>query len=291
MSQTGVTSPTATSARWWRRPRLRSVVATQGVLWFYAVISVGPLVLVFVGSFRSTGEILSEPLGLPATLSVANYRDAWQGANLSVYLFNSLVTSVGGVILCTAVSALVAYILGRWTFRGRSLLSAYFLVGLMLPLRLGGVPIFFVLQSLGLVDSRLGLILVYAAGGIPFAVFILTAFFRQLPMELEDAARIDGVGDFRLFWSIMLPLVKPAIVTVSAMNLVVNWNDLFFPLILLRSEEKFTITVGLTAFMGEYLNNYGTLFAGLVLAMLPLVVIFALATKQIVAGLTAGLNR
>jgi raffinose/stachyose/melibiose transport system permease protein len=186
---------------------------------------------------------------------------------------------------------MLAYVLGRWNFPGRGLLTAYFMIGLLLPLRLGAVPIFFLLRSFGLIDSRLGLILVYAAGGIPFAVFILTAFFRQLPDELEDAARIDGAGEFRLFWSVMLPLVKPALVTIAAVNFVVNWNDFFFPLILLRSESKYTMTVGLTAFMGQYLNDFGTLFAGLIIAMVPLILVFVFASRQIVEGLTSGLGK
>ena len=176
---------------------------------------------------------------------------------------------VAGVALCTAVSAMAAYPLARYDFRGNGVLTAYFIAGLTLPIELAVVPIFYLLGSFGLVDSLFGLVLVYAATGIPFSVFILAAFFRSLPRDLEEAARLDGAGEFRIFARVMLPLVKPALATVAIFQFVQLWNDFFFPLILLRTTDKYTLPVGLTHFFGEYQTNWGAVFAGLVITTLP----------------------
>jgi raffinose/stachyose/melibiose transport system permease protein len=195
------------------------------------------------------------------------------------------------VALGTAVSVLAAYPLARYRLRGATFLSAYFLSGLMLPIRLGILPVFYLLGSLGLVDQHLGLILVYAASGIPFSVFVLTGFFRGLPADLEEAARIDGAGELRVFARVMLPLVRPALATVVVFQVVPLWNDFIYPLVLLRTTEKATLPVGLTTFFGEFQVDWSTLFAGLVLATIPLVVLFLVATRQIVAGLVAGMGK
>jgi raffinose/stachyose/melibiose transport system permease protein len=186
---------------------------------------------------------------------------------------------------------MAAYALARYDFRGNGVLTAYFIAGLTLPIELAVVPIFYLLGSFGMVDSRFGLMLVYAATGVPFSVFILAAFFRGLPRDLEEAARLDGAGEFRIFLRVMLPLVKPALATVAIFQFVQLWNGFFFPLILLRSTDKYTLPVGLTNFFGEYQTNWGAVFAGLVITTLPLVVLFLFLTRQIVSGLVAGMGK
>ncbi len=266
-------------------------LGTQILLWSYAAIVLGPLLLVVSNALRPTREIFKNPLGLPTSPSFESFVKAWEKANFNTYFFNSLIITVAAVLLATAVSALAGYMLGRYRFRGSAFLTAYFLAGLMLPFRLAIVPLFLLLNDMGLVDSRLGLILVYAATGIPFSVFILSSFFRQLPQELSEAARIDGAGEFTIFGRIMLPLVRPALATVIVFQFVPLWNDFFFPLVLLRSTDKWTLPVGMTRFFGEFQTDWSTLFAGLIITTLPLIVIFLLATKQIIAGLTAGIGK
>ena len=240
---------------------------------------------------RTSRQIFKEPAGLPTSINFDSYVRAWQEANFNVFFFNSLMITVASVVLATAVSALAAYILGRYTFTGSKFLSAFFMAGLMLPFRLAIVPLFLMLNDMGLVDNRWGLILVYAATGIPFSVFILSSFFRQLPKELSEAARIDGAGEFRIFAQVMLPLVRPALATVTVFQFVPLWNDFFFPLVLLRDTKKWTLAVGMTRFFGEFQTDWSTLFAGLVITTLPLIILFLLATKQIIAGLTAGIGK
>jgi ABC-type glycerol-3-phosphate transport system permease component len=261
------------------------------LLWSYALVALAPLVVMVLDSLRPNAEVLARPLGLPATLDLSSYATAWTQASFSTYVRNSVLVTVSAVALDVAVSLPAAYVLGRHHFRGSGLLIAYFLAGLMVPVRLGVLPIFDLLGRLNLVDSRLGLVLVYAASGIPFSIFILAAFFRGLPRELEEAARLDGAGDTRIFARVMVPLVRPAIATVVVFRFVPLWNDFFFPLVLLRTTDRYTLPVGLTQFFGEFQTNWSALFAGLVIATVPLVVLFLVATRQIVEGLTAGMGR
>jgi raffinose/stachyose/melibiose transport system permease protein len=285
----GTQSPRGSRPRRWRvQP---SSVAIAVVLWGYAAMVLGPLLLVVINSLRPTSEIFADPIALPERVSLDSYVTAWTDANFGRYFFNSLGITVAAVALATTVSVLAAYPLGRYRFRGSTLLSLFFLSGLMLPFRLAILPLFLMLDSLNLVDTRTGLVLVYAATGIPFSVFILTAFFRQLPGDLSDAASIDGAGEFQVFSRVMLPLVRPALSTVMVFQFVPLWNDFFFPLVLLRSSDKWTLPVGMTRFFGEFQTDWSTLFAGLLIATLPLIVLFLVATKQIISGLTAGIGK
>ena len=285
---------TGRSTRRGRRPRRSrggTTVAVHLLLWGYAAVAVGPLLLMLLNSLRPSAEIFSDPLGMPTGLYLGNYVEAWTEAQFGTYFVNSVLVTCSAVFVGTAVSALAAYPLGRYLFRGHGVLTAYFIAGLTLPIRLAAVPIFYLLASLGMIDSQIGLALVYAASGVPFSVFILTAFFRGLPDELEDAARIDGAGEFRIFSRVMLPLVRPALATVALFQFVQLWNDFFFPLILLRTTEKYTLPVGLTYFFGQYQTDWGAVFAGLVITTLPLIVVFLLLTRHIVSGLVAGMSK
>jgi raffinose/stachyose/melibiose transport system permease protein len=264
--------------------------ASAILLWLYAIVALAPLVLMALGSLRSERDLADKPLGLPLHPAFENYAKAWSEGGFSAYFVNSITVTVGSVLLGAGVSVLAAYPLARYRFHGRGFLTAFFLAGLMLPIRLGIVPVFYLLNSIGLIDSRIGLICVYAASGVPFSIFVLTAFFRALPMDLEEAARIDGAGEFRIFARIMVPMVRPALTTVALFQFIPLWNDFFFPLVLVE-DDKYTLPVGLTRFVAEFESSHSELYAGLVITTIPLVLLFLLATKQIVAGLTAGMSK
>jgi raffinose/stachyose/melibiose transport system permease protein len=266
-------------------------VVGSTALWIYAVAALIPLLLMVANSFRSTSSLYSDPLGLPWPLKLDSYRKAWTDGHFGEYFTNSLIVTVGAVALSTAVSTMAAYALARCRSRIFTMLESVFISGLMLPIHLAILPIFYLLDGFGLVDSRFGLMLVYAASGVPFSIFVLTTFFRQLPPELEEAARIDGANSWQMFLRIMVPMVRPAVATVVVFRFVPIWNDFLFPLVLLRSRENYTVPVGLTSFFGEFNTDWSSLFAGLVIATLPLIVLFLVATKQIVAGLTAGMSK
>lgn len=285
---------TTTAAPTSRRPLIKNRIARDVItiaMAIYAVVAVSPLLVMVINSFRASSDMFVNPLGFFTNPTVEGYVKAWTDASFGTYFFNSLFVTVASVLLSTAVSLFAAYALARWVFVGRSLLQSLFISGLMIPVMIAILPLFYLIDGFGLLDSHLALILIYAANGVPFSIFILAAFFRQLPEELEEAARIDGAGPLRTFFSVMMPLVKPAIATVMIFRFVPIWNDFLFPLVMLRSTEKYTIPVGLTSFFGEFATDWSPLFAGLVIATVPLVVLFILATKQIVTGLTAGIGK
>jgi raffinose/stachyose/melibiose transport system permease protein len=261
------------------------------LLWLYAFVSLAPLSIMVLNSFRTTQQMAKEPLGLPDGLNMGSYQKAWVTASFETYFLNSMFVTVTSVFLGTAVSLLAAYVFARSKRKVFVWLEGLFLSGLLLPVFLAILPIFYLFDALGLISNLGGLILVYAALSIPFSSFILAAFFRQLPIELEEAARIDGAGHFRTFFFILLPLVRPAIATVVVFRFVPIWNDFFYPLMLMRDRASYTLPVGLTRFFGEYQTDWATLFAGLTIATIPLVILFLIASKQLVAGLTAGMSK
>jgi raffinose/stachyose/melibiose transport system permease protein len=266
-------------------------VTATVLLWGYAAIALVPLLLMVSSSFRTNADLITDPLGAPWPLSMASYKEAWTVGNFATYFANSLLVTCGAVVLSTVVATMAAYALARSRSRIFRGLEALFLSGLMLPIHLAILPIFYLFDGAGLIDSRLGLALMYGASGVPFSIFVLTTFFRQLPVELEEAAQLDGASTWQTFVRIMVPLVRPAVATVAVFRFVPIWNDFLFPLVLLRNEEKYTLPVGLTTFFGENATNYSAVFAGLVITTVPLILLFLLATKQIVAGLTAGMTK
>lgn len=273
-----------------RGPRERNI----GVYLFLtavALFSAAPLLVVAVNALRSNTAILTEPLGLPTSPEFSNFVRAWSDASLGRYMLNSLLVTAGTLVLGTAVSLPLAYGLGRWRFRGRWALVMLVGIGLMVPIRIGALPLYHFFESLGLVDSLLGLVLVYAASGIPLAVLVLSAFYRGLPDTLGDAARIDGAGEATVFWRIYTPLVRPAIATVVVLNVGPAWNDFFFPLILQRTPSDFVLPIGVSTFFGEYSADRGMLSAGLLIAGAPMALLFAVSMRQVVRGLTAGMER
>jgi raffinose/stachyose/melibiose transport system permease protein len=264
---------------------------TSAFLWLYAIIAIGPLLLMVLNSLRSQQDIAAQPLGLPLPARFLSYQQAWLTASFDTYFINSIVVTVGSVLVSTVVSLLAAYAFARARHRFFAGVEAVFLSGLMLPVHLAILPLFYLLDGLGLTSNLISLVLVYGAMGIPFTTFVLAVFFRQMPIELEEAARLDGAGPFQTFWRILIPLVRPAIATVIVFRFVPIWNDFFYPLILMRDRNSYTLPVGLTRFFGEYSTDWPQLFAGLTIATLPLVIIFLVATKQIISGLTAGMSK
>lgn len=261
------------------------------LMWFYALLSVAPFALMVVNSVRPSSEVLSNPVPGPFVPTFDNFISAWTVASFQTYFMNSMIVTVSSIILTLGVSVPAAYALARWNFYARNVLENLFVLGLLIPLILIILPLFYIIDFLRLIDSPLSLILIYTANGIPFSVFVLSVFFRRLPGELDEAAHIDGVGPFGIFLRIMVPLIKPAIVTVAVFRFVPIYNDFLFPLIMLRSKKNFTISVGLMSFFGDNATDWASLFAALVIASVPLVVLFLFATRQIVDGLTAGLGK
>ena len=262
--------------------------AIQLLLAVNAVIMIYPLFVMVTSSFKTNAEIFSSPLSLPTHFSTANLEKVWTETNFVRYLANSVGITAASVALILLFSTLAGYAIARYRFRLSSLVLVFFLSGMTVPLKLAIIPLFIQLDTLGLVDSYLGLVLVYVAMGIPSAVFIMTGFLRTLPRELEESARMDGASELRIMWSIMLPLARPALVIVAIQNAVPIWNDFFFPLVLITSDNLKTLPQGLTVFVGEFTTDWGVLFTGLTLAALPITLLYIVLSKQFISGITQG---
>ena len=263
-------------------------VLLLGLLMINTVTVVVPMLLAVVSSFKSTAEIMNEPFGLPETLSLANFAQVLGEGNFGIYFRNSVLVTAGSEAIILSLSAMAGYALGRYKFRLNGLLYTLILMGLMIPAKLLLVPLFLQLMQMNLLDSLWGLILVYAAGGIPAGVFIMTGFFRALPDALEAAARIDGANDWVIFYRIMLPLVRPPLVIVAIYTAIPIWNDFLLPIVFISSPNLKTVPQGLSVFFGEHAVNMGALFAGLTISALPLVALYLVLSEQFIKGLTAG---
>jgi len=261
---------------------------TYTLLIGYSFIVLYPIFLMFLSSFKTGREILLKPFAFPETWSFDNYVEAWTRGNFSTYFGNSVIVTLGALALVLVLGSLAAYPLGRYAFRGRNMLMLYFLSGLMLPIKLGILPLFFLMRNLGLFDTHFALIFIYAASGLPFTIFVLANFFETLPRELEEAARLDGASELRIFGQVMLPLIRPAMATVAIFNFIPWWNDFFFPLIFIRNDAFKTLPLGLFSFFGEHQNDWALLFAGLTITALPLLIVYFFASRQIIDGLAAG---
>lgn len=265
-----------------------------GALAGYLAWVVFPLVWVVYSSFKDDSAILREPLALPAWADMdgAAYERAWAGARLGEYFVNSALVTTASVALILLLGAMAAYALARFHHPLGKVAYLLFLAGLMIPAQLAMVPLFFELRALGLLDSRLGLILVYTANGLPFAVFILAGFFRSLPRTLHEAAVMDGCSEAQAFWRVMLPLARPGLVTVAIFQFIGIWKEYFFAFMLVGGggAEAKTLPLGLAnlAITAQYRSDYGLLFAGIVIVTLPILAIYLLLQAHLVRGITAG---
>ncbi len=258
------------------------------VLTVYVVIIATPFAMIFVNSFKSLRDIFLNPFSLPSTLNVQNYVEAWKSANLfNAYVNSFLVStlSVGGILI---VSSMLAYVISRYDFPFRRTIYLFIIVGLALPARLAIIPIYVMLNDLNLLDTRTGLIVVYIATGISFATFLMKRFMDGIPAEIEESARIDGASPWTIFLKIALPLTRPAMIVVGLVNFVGIWNDFFFPLIIINSENKETVPLAISIFFGEFSNKWQLISAALSLSVLPIMVIFFLLSKYFIAGMTEG---
>lgn len=270
-----------------RLNRIQKVIVWAFLL-LLAFINLYPIGIMILSSFKSTREIFLKPFNFPAVWKWQNYVSAWQRADFATYFKNSIVVTAFSIAFIILVSSMAAYVIARFDFKFKRGLYLYLLAGLALPTRLAIIPIFLIMRNLHLLDKLSGLVIVYTAGGIAFSVFLLVNFFKKLPRDIEDSAKIDGAGPFRIYWKIDLPLLKPALVTVAMFNFIDVWNDFFFPLILLSSKVKKTIPLGLQAFFGEYTIEWDVLFAALNISVLPVLIIFLILSKQFIAGMTEG---
>ena len=269
--------------------QLTSRVLIISLLWLWGFIVVLPGWIAIINSFkRHAGEVLRDPLALPEIWRWQNYVRAWVEADFSQYFLNSIIISVSCVLLVIACASMAAYILVRSQGLWSKWVIALLLLGLLVPLRLALAPLYAVVSTLNLANSHLGLILVLSASMMPTACFILLAYIRSLPGELEQAATMDGASTWRCFTKVILPQLRPALGTVGLLAFVWSWNEYFLPLMFLQSPELYPLPLGLAAFRTQFAVQWHLMFAGVLIMIGPTVIAFLLASKQLIRGLSEG---
>ncbi|HEX7065245.1 MAG TPA: carbohydrate ABC transporter permease [Bacillales bacterium] len=259
------------------------------ILIFYVIICLGPLVWLAMSSFKTPLEITLSPWGFPDSFHFENYINAWQEASISTFFFNSLFIALATCVISLLVGAAAAFALARMKFQKASLgMYQFFLLGLVVP---GGallIPLYSVITSLGLYNTRVALVLLYVTFSLPVTIFILVAFMRSIPRELEEAGVMDGIGPFGLFVKIILPMTAPALSTVFILNFINSWNEFVMALLFTADKAMRTLPVGMNALKTAYQTDYALLSAGVMYSIVPVIIIFLILQKQVIAGITAG---
>lgn len=263
------------------------------ILSIVVVIMFVPIVILIFGSLKTTGEMYSQPYTIP---NPPHWENLWGVLSTPVFwtmLRNSIIVMIGTTAGVVFVCGLAAFVFSRLEFRGKSWLFNLFTMGLMFPINVAILPVYFVLRQLNennipLIDSLVGVILVQLAFQISGNILILRGFFTAIPSELQDAAYIDGCNNFDFFWRILLPLAKPALAAVAALTMIVSWNDLLVPLVVLNSDELWTLPLGTMQFQGQYATDLALVSAFVALSAVPTIIFYIFAERQIVSGLTAG---
>ncbi|MFL6144400.1 MAG: carbohydrate ABC transporter permease [Labedaea sp.] len=287
-----VDPPPASPARRGRRAGERSASASfQVILAAWALVSVLPLIWAALTALKPNPEVFSSPWRLPTQWRFDNFARAWGAASIGQFFVNTVIVVSGALVLTMVLSTMVAYVVARYSFPGNRLIYYLFAGGLMFPVFLALVPLFFVVRNLGLLHSHTGLILVYAAYAMPFSVFFLTAFFRTLPSAVAEAALIDGCSHTGVFFRVMLPMARPGIVSVALFNVLGLWNQYLLPLVLNQGDKSTAVlTEGLAALVAEqgYASDWSALFAGMIIAMLPILVVYLVFQRRVRQGFVAG---
>lgn len=255
---------------------------------FITLISIGPLFWIMMSSFKTNREILSSAFSLPSAFSFAGYSAALELSPIFQYFVNSIIVAFFSTTLGVLIVAMAAYIIARTSFFGSKFIVLLLSSSLLIPTAALLMPIYIIMTRTGLYDTRAGLVIVYAALGLPTSFFILRSHFQGVPHEIEEAAYLDGCGFLHTFAAIVLPMVKSGLATAGILQFLTSWNEFMFALILTKSNEVRTLPLALTYFTSQFSFNYTAMFAALVLVILPSVVIYILMQEQITDSLVSG---
>jgi len=260
------------------------------VLSGYTLLCLAPVLLVVMNSVKSRNAIFASPMlpPSPATFDLIGYTTVLGQGTFAWYFVNSLIVTLASIFFVLLFGAMAAYALTEYRFRGNTLMGLYMALGIMIPIRLGTIAILNIMVTAHLVNTHLALILVYTAQGLPLAILILSEFMRQISGDLKNAARIDGLNEYVIFFKLVLPLIRPAVATVAVFTMIPIWNDLWFPLILAPGESTRTVTLGAQAFIGQFVTNWNAVLAALTLAIIPVLALYLIFSRQLIRGLTAG---
>jgi len=260
------------------------------VLAIWAVIVIFPMLWLLYSSFKTDMEIFFNPWTLPAELQWGNFSRAWTEAHIGDFFLNSFLVVLPALFLIVLLSAMAAYVLARFPFPGNRFIFYLFMAGMLFPVFLALVPLFFLVKTLGMLNTYHGLVLVYVAYSFPFSVFFLTGFFKSLPSELHEAAIIDGANQYQVFFKIMLPLAQPGLISIGIFNFLGMWNQYLLPVVLMTDSKRYLLTQGLAYMLHQqyYKSDWSGLFAAVSLIMIPSLIVYVVFQGQIQKGITVG---
>lgn len=259
------------------------------ILSIFSIIQIFPLIWIINFSLKSESEIYTtSSLKLPAAPMFSNYAEAWVKGNVADYFLNSVFVTFVSVIITVALSCMMGYAITRMQWKGSNLVLTFLMLGMMIPIHATLIPLFLIMQKAGLLSSHWCIILPYIAVGLPLAVFIISNFLRSIPRELEEAAVMDGCGVVRIFVSIIMPVLKPAVATVAIFTFMSNWNEFIMASTYLQKSEMYTLPIGLTAFRGSYSAALGPMAAAIVITCVPLIAFYCLCSEQVEKSFAAG---
>jgi raffinose/stachyose/melibiose transport system permease protein len=267
-----------------------SAFAVHAILGLYTLLALFPIVLIIMNSFKAKRAIFNTPLQPPnpANFDPIGYVKVFGDSSVGLYYMNSMTVTAGTIFLTLLFGAMAAWALTEYRFRWNTLLALYLSIGIMVPIRLGSVSIIQLVADLNLINTLTALVLVYTAMSLPLAIFILSEFTAQIPKDLKEAARCDGLTEYNIFFYIILPLLRPAMATVAVFTMIPVWNDLWFPLLLAPTGGKQTITLGVQQFLGQYITDWNAVLAALSTAIVPVLVLYVVFSRQLIRGLTSG---
>ena len=272
----------------------KAVEATShALLAVWTIIVIVPFLWVVLSSFKTTKEILASPFSLPAHWRFENYAHAWTDAGIRQFFLNTVIVVSVALVLVMLLGAMCAYVLARFTFPGSRSIYYLMLAGLTFPIFLAIVPLFFILKNIGLINTLPGLIMVYVAFALPFTVFFLYAFFRTLPDDVYEAALIDGAGEWKTFFRIMLPMARPGIAAVAIFNFLGLWNQFLLPVALNTDQSKYVLTQGMASFASQagYAVDFGALFAAVVITVVPVLIVYVIFQRRLEGSVSRGTFR
>lgn len=263
-------------------------VVLYAILSLFVILYIVPIVWLVFASLKDNTSLFSNPWGLPNPLRVENYAEALVYGKIAKYMLNSVIVTTSSLVVSVFLSAMAAYAFARMKWKLSKVSMGVFLVGMMIPIHCTLIPLFIIFTKLHFTDSYLSLIIPYIVFSFPTTIFILTGFFRSIPRELEEAAVIDGCTIWHTFRKIILPIAKPALLTVSIFIFIGNWNELLLALVLVNNDKYKTLPIGLTNFVGMYSTNYTPMLAAIVLAVAPTIILYSIFNAKIISGLTLG---
>lgn len=257
-------------------------------LFTFAALILIPSLIVVMGSFKTDAEVYNKPLSLPEKWNLDNFRRLLSESDLDVSFRNSVFATILSVLLTLILASLASFAIARMITVTGKVLAGLFALGLAIPAQINIVPVYYIFRDLGLTNSFLGLIIINVTTTLPISIFILTAFFREISREMYEASEVDGASPLRIYRSIALPLSRPAMGATAIFLFVINWNDLLWPLLLIQESEKKTLPLAMLAYRGEYFVSFSMLFTAVMVASLPMVIMYLMMQRSFVAGLTAG---